>query len=195
MPDAPFTKEDAAFLEAQGWGKHVGEGPGLWVSIRRQQVYLLEGLQLQWQAPCATAKAGAGYIEDSLQTPLGWHSVAKKIGADAPWGQVFLARAATNKIWPPGGGTAEDLVLTRLFWLAGEEPGKNQGKNSAGATVDSMRRFIYIHGTNHEAKIGTPSSQGCIRLLNDDAIQLFDKLPEGAPVLITERPTPEKTSQ
>ena len=72
-------------------------------------------------------------------------------------------------------------MLTRLLWLTGEEPGVNQGGN-----VDSYNRYIYIHGTNDEAKIGTPSSHGCIRLRNDDVIEAYKLIPANARVLITE---------
>jgi lipoprotein-anchoring transpeptidase ErfK/SrfK len=117
---------------------------------------------------------------DSLKTPLGWHEIRGKIGENAPWGQVFRARRPTNEIWQYGEDTKEDLVLTRVLLLDGLEPGHNKG-----GAVDSMARNIYIHGTNDEAKLGTPSSHGCIRLFNDDVIELFTRVEDGALVLIT----------
>ncbi len=173
-------------LIAHGWMDRVLSGLGVWVCVDTQMLYVLEGLEPIWQARIATATAGTGAIANSYQTPLGWHNVSEKFGDDAPWGQVFRARGATREIWQPGDDTEEDLVLTRILWLDGEEPGKNQGYNEAGQLVDSKRRYIYIHGTNGEAEIGTPSSHGCIRMYNDDVIEIYDMLPLGTPVLITE---------
>ena len=84
-------------------------------------------------------------------------------------------------------GTKE-LVLTRVLRRDGRETGTTKGKRSDGTLVDSKQRCIYIHGTNGEGKIGTPSSHGCIRLLNDDVIQIFEELPVGTPVFISEMP-------
>ena len=117
---------------------------------------------------------------DSLKTPLGWHSIVKKIGDDAPWGQVFRSRRPTREIWQRGEDTTEDMVLSRVLLLTGEEPGLNKGGN-----VDSFARNIYIHGTNDEARIGTPSSHGCVRMLNDDVIEMYRVIEEGMKVLIT----------
>ena len=94
---------------------------------------------------------------------------------------VFRARAATKEIWKPGDQSDEDLVLTRLLWLSGEEPGKNQGGN-----VDSHARYIYFHGTNDEDLIGQPASHGCIRLRNAAVIEFYDLIPLGTKVVITE---------
>ncbi len=181
------TTETAAYLKRMGWKERVGDGSGVWVSMEKQVLWLIEGGEPVWQARCATATNGTGSESGSMKTPLGWHGVAEAIGEGAPWGQVFRARRATNEIWKPGDNTAEDLVLTRVLVLGGEEPGKNQGRNAAGVNVDSRNRCIYIHGTNDESRIGTPSSHGCIRLLNDDVMVLFDRVAVGTPVLITER--------
>jgi hypothetical protein len=142
---------------------------------------IVRGNEILWQAQCATAAAGTGSQANSYKTPLGWHSVKKKVGADAQLGQVFRNAQPTKEVWKPGQETKEDLVLTRILWLTGVEPGKNLGGN-----VDSYSRYIYIHGTNEEEKIGTPSSHGCIRLRNTDVVEAFDRIPEGTPVLITE---------
>ncbi|MBI2434264.1 MAG: family 78 glycoside hydrolase catalytic domain [Candidatus Hydrogenedentes bacterium] len=172
-------------LESQGWPEHVGAGLGVWVDVKHQMLYVLENLRPVWQARVATAAAGVGSEAGTMKTPPGWHVVAEKIGAGAPWGQVFRSRAPSGQIWKPGDDTQEDLVLTRILWLDGLEEGKNKGRNAQGHSVDSKSRCIYIHGTNGEALIGTPSSHGCIRLLNDDVITAFDLIPENAPVLIT----------
>jgi hypothetical protein len=112
--------------------------------------------------------------------------VSRKVGADAPWGQVFESLKPT-RVWQPGDETGEDLVLTRVLVLDGTEAGRNNGQTAEGVNVDSRARSIYIHGTNAEERIGTPSSHGCIRLLNDDVIEAFAAIPEGTPVLISER--------
>lgn len=168
------------------WMDRVVSSRGVWVCVQRQMMYILDGLELVWQAPVATGATGTGFVWGSNQTPLGWHRVDEKFGDNAPWGQIFRARGRTAQIWQPGDDVEEDLVLTRILWLEGEEPGVNRGYNAAGELVDSKRRYIYIHGTNGEADIGTPSSHGCIRMLNDDVILAYDMIPVGTPVLITE---------
>ncbi|MBX7256228.1 MAG: L,D-transpeptidase [Candidatus Hydrogenedentes bacterium] len=176
-----LTREQCETLKKHHWRKRIPEGIGVWVSVDEQMLRVIDGDAIVWQVSCATATRGTGSKKDSLKTPLGWHSIKRKIGAGAPWGQVFRSAKAVNEIWKPGDSTKEDLVLTRLLWLTGEEPGKNKGGD-----VDSFDRCIYIHGTNDEERIGTPSSHGCIRLRNDDVIVFFDMIPEGTMVLITE---------
>lgn len=180
----PLTEAERAYLATQGWNEQVGGEAGLWVSVDEQMFRYVQGDTVLWETRCATATNGTGSEMGSNKTPLGWHQVNGKIGADAPWGQVFRARAATKEIWAPGGDTKEDLVLTRVFLLDSLEPGKNQG-----GQLDSRARYIYIHGTNAEEKIGTPSSHGCIRLRNDDAIAAFELIPDGTKLVITEQRT------
>ncbi len=184
--DAPgagtLTQEQHAQLDAAGWAAHADDRPAVWVSVDEQVLRIVEKGEVRFQAACATAENGAGSEMDSLRTPLGWHSVAEKFGESAPWGQVFYSKRPTDQIWKRGDGATEDLVLTRILTLAGEEPGLNKGGN-----VDSFARNIYIHGTNDEANLGVPSSHGCIRLSNDDVIKVFETIPQGAPVLITIR--------
>ncbi|NIA16255.1 MAG: L,D-transpeptidase family protein, partial [Nitrospiraceae bacterium] len=177
------TLSDAqlAFLDNHGWVERVGDGLGVWVSIPDQMLRIIQGGELVWQAACSTAEKGAGSEMDSLKTPLGWHSVKEKFGDDASWGQIFRSKQAQSAKWRPGTPVAEDLVLTRLLALTGEERGKNQGGN-----VDSYARNIYIHGTNDEARIGAPASHGCIRLTNDDVILAYDRIPKGCTVLISD---------
>ncbi len=178
--------EALSALNRYGWAEKVGQTLGVWIDVDKQTFHVIEGGKIRKTLPCATASAGTGSVSGSLQTPLGWHKVDEKFGADAPWGQVFRARRATKEIWKPGDDVVEDLVLTRVLWLDGMEPGVNKGTRSDGTLVDSKQRCIYIHGTNGEEKIGTPSSHGCVRLLNDDVIKVFEELPIGTPVLITE---------
>jgi len=180
VPVALTTKQQQQ-LDAAGWDGRVGAGMGVWVSIADQMLRIVEKGVVVWEAPCSTAAKGPGSKAHSFQTPLGWHSVAKKIGDGKPWGQVFREKRATRKVWRAGEPVKEDLVLTRLLALTGEEPGKNKGGN-----VDSYARGIYIHGTNDEIRIGQPVSHGCVRLRNDDVIAAYDRIPAGAFVLITE---------
>ncbi len=178
MP-AHLAPDQARLLNSSGWAERVGADTGIWVSVGEQMTRIVQGEAILWQAPCATAANGTGAEMDSLKTPPGWHSIASKIGGGAAWGQVFRSRRPVNEAWKRGGTTAEDLVLTRVLELTGEEEGINKGGD-----VDSRARNIYFHGTNDEARIGTPSSHGCIRLTNDAVIEFFDRVNEGTKVLI-----------
>lgn len=176
----PLSEAQRAFLDTYEWDTRTRGEDAIWVSVPEQRLRLIRDGRIIWQRLCATATKGIGQQRGSNKTPAGWHSVRARIGDGAPWGQVFRARGRTSQIWQPGQDTTEDLVLTRILWLDGEEPGFNRGGD-----VDSARRYIYIHGTNDEGAIGTPSSHGCVRLRNDDVIDLYDRVAEGIPVLIT----------
>jgi len=187
-PARTLREAERAHLAAHDWAARVGDDRlAVWVDVATQRFLLLRGAHVLWETTCAADAAGTGQRINSLQTPLGWHEVGRKIGDDAPWGQVFRGRVPTGEIWQPGMDTTEDLVLTRILWLDGLEPGFNRGTNAQGVVVDSRRRYIYIHGTNGEADLGTPSSHGCVRLSNDDVIEAYARIPEGTPVLISER--------
>ncbi len=175
-----ITAAQLELLNSKDWTARAGEGRGVWISIGEQVLRIVESGRLVYQARCASSASGIGSELDSMQTPLGWHKLVTKLGAKAVRGQVFRSRQPTREVWQPGEQPAEDLVLTRVMLLDGLEPGVNQG-----GSVDSYARNIYIHGTNDEARLGTPSSHGCIRLSNDDVIEVFEILPEGTPVLIT----------
>jgi lipoprotein-anchoring transpeptidase ErfK/SrfK len=146
------------------------------VSIAQQTVEVIEHGRRIWAAPVSTARAGTGCQEGSLQTPLGRFTVAEKIGDGAPLGAIFKSRVPTGEIWTPGQRMEEDLILTRILWLDGAEP----------HNANTKARYIYFHGTNHEAEIGTPASHGCIRLRNADMLHLFDLVAPGTPVEITQ---------
>ncbi len=182
-----FTQSLAEQLARIDWSGRVGSDEGIFVSIPEQKLYLIEKGRPVWQARCSTATAGVGSREGSLQTPTGWHKVETKIGDGKPWGQVFESRNATKDVWQPGMEVKEDLVLTRVLPLDGMEPGVNQGKDAEGKVIDSRARGIYIHGTNGEGNIGTPASHGCVRLLNDDVITLFNRVSKGIPVYISDK--------
>lgn len=175
------TAAQLELLNTKDWAARADGQAAVWISAGEQVLRVVQSNTLLYQARCGTALAGLGSESNSMKTPLGWHKIVKKLGDGAVRGQVFRSRQATREVWQPGEQPAEDLVLTRVLLLDGLEPGLNKGGN-----VDSYARNIYIHGTNDEARLGTPSSHGCIRLSNDDVVEVFNMLPEGTPVLITE---------
>lgn len=130
--------------------------------------------------PISTAKAGVGQKNGSWQTPLGHHVVRARIGASAPRGAVFVRRRATGEVWSPelhAQYPDRDWILTRILWLTGLEPGHNRGGD-----VDTLRRFIYIHGTPAIEPMRVPASHGCIRMSNTDIETLFERVPLRTPV-------------
>jgi len=155
------------------------------INVTQQQLTLLdeEGILLH-QYPVSTSKYGTGSENGSEKTPLGLHRIKEKIGGAMPVNEVYIGRV-------PHGNLEEcqqrdvqlpdDVIMSRIIWLEGMEPGRNQG-----GYVDSYERYIYIHGTNHENLIGTPASIGCIRMCNDDVVDLFRLVQIGSEVLIEE---------
>jgi L,D-transpeptidase YbiS len=132
----------------------------------------------------SSAARGAGERMNSECTPRGWHVVRAKIGAGAPLNSVFVGRRPTGEIYSPalrGRHPDRDWILTRILWLSGLERGKNRLGD-----VDSMRRYIYIHGAPDDEPIGAPSSHGCVRMRNRDVVELFERVPVGTRVNITE---------
>lgn len=130
----------------------------------------------------STASAGPGQQDGSGGTPLGRHRLRACIGAGQPRGAVFRGRRPTGETWSrtlhhqhPG----RDWILTRILWLCGEQPGYNRL-----GSVDTMKRFIYIHGTPDTEPMGRALSHGCIRMRNDDILQLWEWVRPGMPVLI-----------
>ncbi|GLH74567.1 hypothetical protein GETHLI_30690 [Geothrix limicola] len=150
------------------------------VDVARQRLGLMEKGRLTFEAVVSTAKNGLGCEEGSYRTPTGWHRIHARIGAGAETGSVFRNRVATGDVWR-GETRDEDLILTRVLTLDGLEEGWNRGPGR-----DSLERFIYLHGTNQEARLGSPVSHGCVRLSNADVLDLFDRLAEGDPLLIAE---------
>lgn len=181
LVDLPVPKEDWARLVEAGWEKRVGANLGLWVSVERQKLVGIENGRIRFVCICSTAAKGVGNREGSNQTPLGWHEIDERIGDGLPVGAVFVGRKFTGQVWQPGERTTKDLVLTRILWLRGLEPGKN-----AGPGIDSHARYIYIHGTPAEEKLGTPASMGCVRLSNEEMVQVFERAESGVRVLISE---------
>lgn len=130
----------------------------------------------------SSAARGAGELMNSECTPTGKHVIRAKIGADQPLNTVFRGRRPTGEIYHTGMRETEpdrDWILTRILWLSGCEAGFNRLGN-----VDSMRRYIYLHGTPDEIELGTPGSRGCIRVRNHDLVQLFDMVSVGTLVTI-----------
>jgi lipoprotein-anchoring transpeptidase ErfK/SrfK len=130
----------------------------------------------------STSKYGAGERYGSLQTPRGRHQIRAKIGADYPIGSVFVGRRATGEIYSEALARSHperDWILTRILWLSGLEPGINRLGD-----VDTMRRYIYIHGMPDSEPCGTPGSIGCIRMRNRDIVELFDQVAVGTLVVI-----------
>jgi lipoprotein-anchoring transpeptidase ErfK/SrfK len=162
--------------------------PSIRIDLAAQVLTLLpaDGVTRAW--PVSTARNGAGEQRDSGCTPRGRHVVRARIGAGLPAGAVLVGRRPTGETWSAELARAcpeRDWILSRILWLSGLERGRNRlGK------VDTMRRYIYIHGTPGDQPMGRPASHGCIRMRNEDVIELFDLVPAGTEVLIVEGEEP-----
>ena len=145
------------------------------VSIAQQHLILLdESGCVEKTYSISTATSGAGEQKGSEQTPRGLHKIRAKIGSDYPKNTVFVARRATGERYTSLLSEQQpnrDWILTRILWLSGLEPGKNRFGN-----VDSMARYIYIHGVPDEADLSIRRSKGCINMTNDDIVDLFDRV-------------------
>ena len=131
----------------------------------------------------STAKNGAGERNGSFCTPRGRHVIRAKIGTGQPENTVFVRRRPTGERWSPElhrQYPGRDWMLTRILWLSGREPGRNRLGD-----VDTMRRYIYIHGSPDSAEMGKPGSIGCIRMRNSDIVELFDLVPPFTDVVIS----------
>jgi hypothetical protein len=130
----------------------------------------------------STSKRPPSNLKDSLGTPRGLHQIAERIGAGQPPGMVFKSRVPTGRHYfevlerEP---EIENLITSRILWLRGLEPGVNQGGN-----VDTYERYVYIHGTNHDDRIGEPLSSGCVLMRNLDIVELYEQVRVGDQVLI-----------
>lgn len=146
--------------------------PKIDISIRRQRLALKRGRKIVRTFPISSSRFGLGAEEGSMKTPLGQFRIAEKIGHGEPPGTIFQARIPLKPDDPLPDTT--DFVTSRILWLDGLEEDN----------ANTHDRFIYIHGTKHEDKIGTPDSHGCIRMRNEDVIELFELVDEGTPVTI-----------
>ncbi len=153
------------------------------ISIASQQLNLLNGQGvIIKQYSISSAKNGTGQENGSFCTPLGKHVIRAKIGTGQAINSVFIKRRPTGEIYSPELGRQfpkRDWILTRILWLSGCEPGFNRL-----GSVDTMRRYIYIHGSPDSAEMGKPGSIGCIRMRNKDLLELFDLVSAGTPVEI-----------
>ena len=155
------------------------------VSLPHQTLALLDEQDREvGRYPISTSKNGSGELNGSNCTPRGLHVIRAKIGAGQPANAVFVERRPTGEIYTSGLAAQypdRDWILTRILWLSGCEVGFNRlGK------VDTMRRYIYIHGSPDSVKMGKTGSIGCIRMRNQDLLELFDKVAIGTPVEIRE---------
>jgi hypothetical protein len=166
----------------------------LWVRIASQKMYRFaakpveqrsrrEGIfpdyRLVKKLVASTSRYGIGEVAGSNMTPRGLHRVAKKLGGGWPAGAVFKERIFQGYTWS---GMPNAFITHRIMWLEGMEPGFNRGENR-----DSFNRYIYIHGTGHEPGIGRPASHGCVHLSATDLLPLYDQVPEGTLIWISER--------
>ena len=152
------------------------------IDISQQRLYLYQGKVLEASFPVSSSKYGEGSKENSFKTPLGEHIIKEMIGEGAKINTIFSSRINTTrpaKVINEAEDSKNDYVTSRIMWLDGLEDGQNKGGN-----VDSYKRYIYIHGTHEEGLIGSKASHGCIRMFNDDVIELFDMVKIGTKVLI-----------
>ncbi len=145
---------------------------GIRIKLSRQTLELLRDGEIIRCYSVSSALHGAGERSGSECTPRGKHSIRLKIGEGCPVNTVFVGRRPTGEIYTPelaAGNLDRDWILTRILWLSGRQPGYNRG-----GQCDTLRRYIYIHGTAHDGDMGIPRSHGCIRMKNKELIELFD---------------------
>ena len=158
--------------------------PRIEISIPEQSLALIDNGRELRRYVVSTSRNGPGERQGSFCTPRGEHTVRAKIGAGQPLNTVFVRRRPSGEIWTrelaerfPG----RDWILTRILWLSGCEPGRNRM-----GEVDTMRRYIYIHGSPDAIEMGKPRSIGCIRMRNRDILELFELVPARTQVSIAE---------
>lgn len=152
------------------------------VSIPEQRLRLFEAGRVMMDVLVATASNGPGERRGSECTPRGWHQIRAKIGHGCPENTVFRGRRPTGELYSPELARANpgrDWILARILWLSGLEPGRNRL-----GEVDTMRRYVYIHGCPDEHVMGIPSSHGCVKMRNQELVELFELVEAGTRVLI-----------
>ena len=139
------------------------------------------GLVKSWVV--STSKRPPSNVKDSLGTPRGLHEIAERIGGGQPPGMVFKSRVSTGRHFSelPDGAVNDNLITSRILWLRGLEPTVNRGGN-----VDTYERYVYIHGTNHESRLGEPLSSGCVLMGNLDIVELYEDVRTGDHVFIAD---------
>jgi L,D-transpeptidase YbiS len=152
------------------------------ITLATQSLELYWGQTVCWRASVSTARRGAGEQQNSLCTPTGWHVIRAKIGEGCPAESVFVGRRPTGEVYSPDLAQRvpnRDWILSRILWLSGLEKGHNR---SGG--VDTMRRYIYIHGTPGSEPMRTPASHGCVRMHNVPLMTLFSRVSVGTKVYV-----------
>ena len=152
------------------------------IEISSQRLFLKENGQIIRSFPVSSSAFGEGQIENSLKTPYGKHKIKTKIGTNVDKNDFFISRQHISQsatIIHEVVDSKDDFITSRIMWLEGEEEGFNKG-----GSVDSFKRYIYIHGTHEEGLIGQKASHGCIRMFNQDVIELFELVSEDTAVNI-----------
>lgn len=156
------------------------------ISLAEQRLELLEDGRVVRGYPVSTAANGPGECNGSGCTPRGWHEIHARIGAGAAPDTVFVGREPTGEVYSEELAQQQgerDWILTRILWLGGLEPGRNRD-----GEVDTLARYIYLHGTPDSVHLGVPGSHGCVRMRNADVVELFERVREGVRVWIQEEP-------
>ncbi len=167
---ADINREVAPRL--QGNAALADERPFIVIDSTRQELHFIDiDEENNRSYPVSTAANGIGNRVDSFKTPFGLHRIRKKIGGGQPSGMVFESREPCGRIARNLDNRDTDEITSRILWLDGLEEGVNRG-----GAYDTYERYIYIHGTSDEKRIGEPVSAGCIRMKNDDVIELFDEV-------------------
>ena len=164
------------------WSMAIDASTSIDIEISSQRLFLKENGQIIRSYPVSSSSFGEGQIENSFKTPYGKHIIKTKIGTNVNKNNFFISRQhisqSANIIHEPI-DSEDDFITSRIMWLEGEEEGFNRG-----GSVDSFKRYIYIHGTHEEGLIGQKASHGCIRMFNHDVIELFELVSEGTVVNI-----------
>jgi hypothetical protein len=155
------------------------------VRIATQTLQFYRLGKLERALPVSTSARPPCNVKDSLGTPRGLHEIAERIGGEQPAGMVFKARRPTGRHFTEHEDNG-NLITSRILWLRGLEPGVNAGHDAQGQSVDTHARYVYIHGTNREDRIGQPQSAGCVLLRNLDLVTLYDEVRPGDQVWIVD---------
>jgi L,D-transpeptidase YbiS len=156
--------------------------PAIAIALSTQELCLTDAHGKTWRYSVSTSKHGAGEQMGSLRTPRGRHQIRAKIGKGCPPGTVFVGRRPTGEVYSAALAREHperDWILTRILWLSGLEEGFNRLGD-----VDTMRRYIYIHGMPDSEPCGRPGSIGCIRMRNADIVDLFERVAVGTLVIV-----------
>ncbi len=163
------------------------------ISVAKQSLQVVEAGETIKSFVISTGKKGCSEQNGSGGTPTGWHYIRIKIGEASDKNSVFVGRRETGEIYTSSlaeSHPGRDWVLGRIFWLSGLEKGKNRLGN-----VDTLRRYIYIHGTPDEEQLGTPASHGCVRMSCTDVVELFAMVDTGTRVHIVEDDSNDREKQ